>query len=605
MATNPDKTPSAITRRPATEALSGATLAGSASLVQPFRKDAQRAQVRHIDHSPRLLTQRQTLHALAQAPAISAQGAHIGALFGHPVTPVTGEPVLQRKITVAGRQYGMQDGTLGELELAIDREMDQIEKTLRPSGVSVDQVLTRFDFSDRHFENFAELIKAVRRELKADLGADDPGVDRLLTVHPLEHDRREGFSPVLAKLQTLDPSGNIRNLVLEDTEAAQLVMAEYRKNSEHPESDTVLFKSILATLELHRAGATSRGERSGDEDQLLAYVNAAYDEDQVAKMVEDYGLTEQEHRAVVAYSYPNKSKLFVGDKWNLHYMGSSRGNWGPYGDGWKALSAALKKLPSLGRLQLELTTYRASRNSAESDALAQLPLGSQIVHGKHILSQGQQHVTSTALTFNYFNNPSRVEKAKGLMAVHGSSGVLINPFGGQGFVDGAEVLYPPNVITTLRAKLQGAYQRPGFSAPVYHLHETKPDPQRAIVDDFKFQQVANEYAEGYARQSETLTALIDQIQQFSAILTGGGERAISPDEKTVHHLSDLKQSLLDKIEAYQAHPKVIENYNKLVLIDQLKALKPIKQIELKILLLGQSPWAQSVARLEWLLHELS
>jgi hypothetical protein len=592
-----DNAPASVARGPAAEALNGATQAGATA---PRGRDSR------IDHSPRLLAQRQAVQALMQAPAMAAQRAQLGAMFGRhvPWSPA-GEPVLQRKIAVAGRTFGMQDENLHELKFAIDREMGAIEADLRPSGVSVDQVLTRFDFQNRRFADMASLIKAVRQELKQDLGADDPQIDRLLPVHPLEHDRPGLSSPQLDQLLARDSTGNLRNLVLEDTDAARQVMEDFRNASKHPQSDTVLFKSILATLELHQAGATLRGERSDEERQLLAYVEDAYDEDTVADMLDDYGITEEEHRAVVAYSYPNKDKLFVGGRWNVHYMGSSRGNWRAHGDGWKALGAALKKLPSLGQLQLELTTYRLSRNSDESDALAQLPLDTQILHGKHVLSQGQKHVTSTSLTYNYFNNPDRVQKAKGVMAIHGSSGVLINPFGGQGFIDGAEVLYPPSLITALRSRLAGAYQRPGFSAPVYHLHEVPRDPQHALVDDFRFEQVADQYTEIDKRQGEMLTALIDEIQRFNALLTGGGQHVIPPDEMSVQALGALKQKLLDQIETFQHEPWMIENYNKLILIDQLNALEPLKRIELKILLLRESPWAQSCQRLQGLLNQLS
>jgi len=226
----PAKNPAFAARRPANEALEDMPRAGAAS---------PRAQAHRIDHSPRLLAQLQAVQALEQAPAMSAQGARLGAMFGHGThrSPAIG-PVMQRKITVADRTYGMQDETLDELKIDIDREMDTIEAALRPSGVSVDQVLTRFDFRNLRFANMAALIKAVRQELKQDLGADDPGVDRLLTVHPLERDQPELLSPELDKLLSLDPTGNIKNLVLEDTDAAKMVMDEYRKASQHPKSDT-------------------------------------------------------------------------------------------------------------------------------------------------------------------------------------------------------------------------------------------------------------------------------------------------------------------------------------------------------------------------------
>ncbi|MBS0473348.1 MAG: hypothetical protein JSR60_19925 [Proteobacteria bacterium] len=69
-------------------------------------------------------------------------------------------PVVQRAVTVEGKSYSMQDGTLGDL---VDKValMTMTEDRRRP-----DQLLTRYDFQNRRFANFAALVRTVNAELK-------------------------------------------------------------------------------------------------------------------------------------------------------------------------------------------------------------------------------------------------------------------------------------------------------------------------------------------------------------------------------------------------------------------------------------------------------
>lgn len=489
-------------------------------------------------------------------------------------------PAIQRKITVSKDEYGSQEDNMEDLKLLLNNDLDFSESVLKQHNVSVDQVLTRFDFQNRKFKNIKALVEAIRNELKTDLGpveAPKVAVDKLVSIHPLENDDSAVISPVLELLRKKDPDGNVRNLILEDTEAAKLVMNEYRKKTLHPESDTILFKSILATIELHQSGALYRQRYSEEENEILSYATGAYGKQVVKEMIEDYGLDEYEHKSIKAYSLPDKDKIFVHGVWNKYYMGYSKGNWDKYGDGWKAMASAMKKLPSLGKLRLNVTTYRASRNNEESNNLEKLQTGSPIVHGKHILGQQQQHYTSTALTYNVHNEPGRVKKAKGLMAIHASSGVLINPFGKQGFLDGAEILFPPHMVTTLKAKKNNAFSTPRFSAPVYHLVETTSPVERSeVVDDFKFKKLKAQYLEQQERTSEEVTALINQIQQFSNVIYGGKNLNLANTPQTVEYLESLKQKLFDVIEANMESPEIINNYKKLVLINKLRTI-PVRE----------------------------
>lgn len=508
----------------------------------------------------------------------------------------------QRKIMVGTNAYSSIMGNMDELMQSLEID-PATEAELRKKGLSAAQVLARFDFRNRKFESKPDVILAIRKELKSDLGDDvheKGSIDELVTTHALSRDKPIVKTAFLDFLKSKDPSGNLADLVLENTKAGKEAMDLFRSKASHPESDTILFKSILATIELFASGSTYHGEFNKKEYELLAHARLAYEDDVVKSMVQEYGLDTYEHNAVIAYSFPDKTHIFKSGKWNRHYMGYSKGNWGDYGDGWTALSSALKKLPSLGKLGLEVTAYRVSRNSEESDNLEKAAIGTPLLHGKHILGQEQQHYTSTGLTYSVHSNPQRIQTAKGLIAITGSSGVLINPFGGFGFLDGAEVLFPPHMVTRLAAKSKGAYKNKAFEVPVYHLHEYAPvkgDRDRA-VDDFHFKKLASQFQETTERNDEKIKALIDQIQRFNQVLTGGGEAKITMQEKNVDALTRKKQELFDQIEANQDDPRLIENFEKLILIDKLNSLDNTKRAEIRISLLGQGLWQQSVQNLE-------
>ncbi|MGB8194254.1 MAG: hypothetical protein WCF67_20145 [Chitinophagaceae bacterium] len=548
-----------------------------------------------------------------------------GGQGSYPLTDNRPQSVIQRKIKVGENEFSAQDDNLDELvrELKVDPAFAR--QQLQQKGISFEQVLTRFDFQNRKFDNTTELVIAVRKELTDELGGPDPEIDKTVPIHPLEKDNPLLESKVLDALKRLDSTGNLRNLILEDTEAAKAVMNKYREFSEHPVSDTILFKSILATIELHQSGATHHSIRTEEEDKLFEYVHAAYSN--ADEMMADYKIDQYEHKSICAYSDANKDKIFIHGAWNNFYMGYSFTNWGHYKDGWTALASALKKLPSLAQLRLKVTAYRSSRNSKETGEFEKLQANAPVLHGKNVLGQEQQHYTSTALTYNSHMDPQRINKAKSLMAITGSSGVFINPFGIQGFTDGAEILFPPNMVTRLVEKRLAAFNWNSVSVPVYHLHEdplaSKDAPEN--VDDFTFKKT-DPGKEGLQRRWEKMNALVDQIQRFKMILTGGEKIEFGnkiPDESQFNKMKDnparddnekmdrlnsrltaLKEELFVDIEKRHKDPAIIENHDRLLIINKLNALPFEKKVYLNVYTMGKTLWQHSLKELEALERKL-
>ena len=531
-------------------------------------------------------------------------------------TENTNKATIQRSIIVGKDTY---KGNMDELMHKLGIDGDFIKEKLKEKEVSIAQVLTRFDFKNRRFDNVRSLIAAIKDELKNDIGHDDGFINSFVPDHPLAQDNNIIHSPILKLLKKKDPSGNVKDLILEDTDAAKSVMESYKKATKHADSDTILFKSILATIELHKSGASHHNEYTEEEQKLLSYVQMAYDGDTVKEMIKDYGLDDYEHKAIKAYSLPNKGEIFVDGKWNKYYMGYSKLNWFTHKDGWTALASAMKKLPSLDELKLSVTTYRTSRDNKESESLKNLNKDAYILHGKNILEQEQRHYTSTALTYSSFTDPGRIQKANSLMAISGGSGVFINPFGKQSFVDGGEILYPPGLVSTLTEKAEGAYSHKDFQVPVYHLQEVPLNSvnRGKLVDDFKFEKLEREPIENKKQEEEQIKALVDQIQKFYKILDAGEKLEASEkeikyltkkkknlfnhikNEKKIKYLTKKKKELFNNIENDKQNPNFIENYRKLALINKLRAIPEKRKIGFKNYFESDSLlWGLSYSELE-------
>jgi hypothetical protein len=368
--------------------------------------------------------------------------------------------------------------------------------------------------------------------------------------HPLEDDENEPNVELMSTLQQLDPKGTLRNLILEHTEAAKAAMTIYKKKQgKTGEADAMLFKSILATIELHKSGAIASLLQIGksrkltkEEDQLVEVMKTPYANKEA--LVKEYGLSPAEVHAVEAYSLPDKMK-----PQSEHYMGPAK-HWDKFKDGWEALDSALAKLPSLGKLGLEVTTYRATREQKESTALSKLPVETNIKHGVNKMNMGQQHYTSTALTYNVHSG--RAEEVGGMMAITGKSGVLINPFGKQGMLDGGEILYPPNMTTRYEGQKPEGYKGKKQNVPVFHMKEVQaPESYQGVVEDENFKVMSGKNQQLDQHKFQMIGAIQKIVQEHGdEILTKA--RAASKIDGPIMYLTfdelvKLKKALDDKV----------------------------------------------------------
>jgi hypothetical protein len=331
---------------------------------------------------------------------------------------------------------------------------------------------------------------------KGKIAMQHPSKSSKTLTHPLATDEGGLVIVPFIDLLSIDPAATLVDLVLESTAAAKIIMDQYRTNSRLGRYNALLFQSILALFVLHQRGAGYKllggggGSVTEEEHALISVVNRVYGESKVAPLVKAYGLDTFEHNAIKAYSSPNKNDKEINGRANPYFMGTSS-QWGKYGDGWIALTSALKKLPTLGDLGLILTTYRATRTKKpgevmEAEALRQLAPESHVHLGIKIMDMGQYHFTSTAITYN--PHWGRVLEVGGILAITGYSGVYINPFGIQTFVDGGEILYPPNILTTYEGMNPDGYQTSEGSVPVFHLREVRrPESYQRVVEDSDFE----------------------------------------------------------------------------------------------------------------------
>jgi hypothetical protein len=327
-------------------------------------------------------------------------------------------------------------------------------------------------------------------------------------LHPLATD-----SPVVAStldaLHKISPADDLltdlTDLVLETSAAAQQVCAAYVAARPHTGwADLMLTQSILATVVLHHQGRTFSGNVEAD-DPLYIVATRPYGRNGVKdQLIAAYQLDKYEALAIDAYSNASKGdKVFHDQGRNPHYMGAETGNWGiDFANGWDALSSALRKLPCLRDLGLLLTTYRAPRaqksiyDLVEMEKLRELKVDATIQHGIEIMGMGQRHFLSTAVTYN--SHWDRADEVGGLIAITGYSGVYINPFGVNGWVDGAEILYPPRILTVFEGVQPRGYQRQPpadypnpavFNYPVVHLREIaahEMEVGQPMYEDSKF-----------------------------------------------------------------------------------------------------------------------
>ncbi len=308
--------------------------------------------------------------------------------------------------------------------------------------------------------------------------------------HPLEDDPAEFKMAAFEQYKRENPGGEL------SLEAFLMTQGEFidrfyeeRRHGEHGDADdtgrasfdSMLAKSIAALSVIHREGTAWTGLSTGLEEDMMMLVNEPYGHK--TEMAAAYGLTEEELRALEAYTDANKEvERFEDGSANPRFMGQNS-HWGNYRSGWRALEGALRKIPSLRALGIQATTYRIPRSKDEVDRLKMLPNGQQIVHGAYPMKGGQYHYMSTAMTYNVHLTKMNVQKRGGFVAVTGGSGYYINPFGVQSWsTDGGEILYPPGTKT----RKVGDFDLPkdedgGFS--VVHLDEDEAPLSSYAVSD--------------------------------------------------------------------------------------------------------------------------
>lgn len=493
------------------------------------------------------------------------------------------------KIQSTEKEYSEEAGNLGELATKLTYDpakyglRDDFVTKLSQANISIETVLKRLDTQGLTFENKRTLVTRLKQEYLTAYNLNEQSrtlIDDNITpnYHPLVHDTPQGFRSIANLFGQNAPP--IREILLESTDQGRVAMETYKQGREKGDSDAILMKSILAALEIHSSGATHENDYSEQELELQQIATAPYGEEVRDQLLNDYGLNKYERRSIVAYSFPHKGDMLVGGKWNQYYMGYSPNNWGEtYKDGWAALLGAFQKLPSLGELGLKATVYRASRNDTETSALDKLAPGTEIEHGKQVMNQGQNHFTSTSLTYSVHNHASRVSEAGGMMALHSTSGVYINPFGGFGFLDGGEVLMPPGARTTYTGKRQRGYRSEDTEAPIYHLDERVPvKPYNESVDDFEFQKPKSPLIESENRQKEKESALEKRIEKLAAINTPAiqtllKQKSITPDNNNSLQFFFVFSSFETKVSLEKELQEAIENSTKTDLVNRINAHK--------------------------------
>jgi hypothetical protein len=316
-------------------------------------------------------------------------------------------------------------------------------------------------------------------------------------LHPLAGDDPTLWAWVLDDFQEHLPNGTLTELVLAESEEAQETWERYskrqQKGGDRAKANRILAQSILATVDLHRRGATAPvpdHQMSDVESELLTIAGSPYGQGQKRFLVKAYGLDAFEALALEGYTDANKDKKIVNGETNLRYMGEN-GAWGKHRTGWKALESALSKLPSLHELGIVLTTYRAPRvdkdgSGGEIAMIAALQVETVVKLGMRTMSMGQRHFLSTAVTYN--GHWARAREVGGMIGVTGVSGRYINPLGIMGWVDGAEILYPPGVVTVFEGVRPEGYWEADKAYPVVHLREVSyVEDGQAVADDFQYE----------------------------------------------------------------------------------------------------------------------
>lgn len=266
------------------------------------------------------------------------------------------------------------------------------------------------------------------------------------------------------------------------------IAALRKQRGKTADADVVLVKAIAAALALHKCGyvlpdgdpvIALPGSTRLKLEELVEEARSNHEE-----LAAAYGLTSHEIGAVAAYTSPNKDKPTltyarshkddIVTEPNPYYMGKA---YGPYKDGWAALGGALRKMPTLGDLGFTVHTFRVTRDDVETLCVERLEEDARVVLGFKRMKLGQHHFASTSLTYSVHLTSDRVERANGMLALVGTSGVFINWLGVMSLaVDGCEVLYPPGTVMAKWATItaNGYQSRSGLIYRVHVFQEKTP-----------------------------------------------------------------------------------------------------------------------------------
>lgn len=285
-----------------------------------------------------------------------------------------------------------------------------------------------------------------------------------------------------------------REFALQATDNSKRALEDYiRQKGDTGEADARLLRSLIAMGELHQFGAFDSllGGAAVESVTIAALRDVAtMSEEEKLDVLDAYNINEDEATAIEHYTNANTNSLMKDS------FGSAR-------TGWFVLSVALAKFPSTGSLGWVHAGIRVPRTD-ESTVIERLPARTQIYHGNRRMGHGQRHFMSTATTYNVHTTTQRIAEAGGIIAIQGTSGKYINPFGVQGtLTDGAEVLYPPGVMSEYLGS---------STVEAVHVHQlrelTLESPMvETMVEDLDYREIPNPYYIAPAPEPRPTTGL--------------------------------------------------------------------------------------------------
>ena len=245
-------------------------------------------------------------------------------------------------------------------------------------------------------------------------------------------------------------------------------------------------QDVISDYQLHLMGISALGQMDLEARSMPGHIDSAA----IAKM---FKLDKYELFALEAYGSPLK------DQPNYkYYMGTSL-TWGPYGNGWTALTSALEKLPSFGSLNLDLPLFRVERKESKLfETLRKYDFMNQtvyIIHGIKKMAFGQKHLLSTSLMVSSHSTLSESYR-RGFYCYKSHTARYMNNFSAQGMLDGGEALLLPGIVTEFKGIKKIKWQ--GEWIDCAELVEVdKGELVRGVpaIDDFTCQDVT-EWASG-------------------------------------------------------------------------------------------------------------